>query len=161
MPVSVASAEPEAEREITIVRETNVPARFLFRAWSRPEHLLTWFGPPGCPLTLCEVDFRIGGRFRFAMTGPDGVTMMPFGGSYLAIEENRLLRYSSAFEEPGAETMLVTVRFEEQRGHTTITMHTLFESIAMMHAHVGRGYRNGVNAALDQLTALVSGWSDA
>jgi len=45
-------------------RTYDVPARLLFEAWSKPEHLMKWFGPVGWPLTLCEVDFRMGGRFR-------------------------------------------------------------------------------------------------
>jgi uncharacterized protein YndB with AHSA1/START domain len=161
MSSSDAPAAPEAEREVVIVREMAVPARFLFRAWSRPEHLVAWFGPPGYPLTLCEVDFRVGGRYRFAMTSPAGVQMTPFGGEYLAIEPDRLIRYSNRFEEPGAETMIVTVTFEESAGRTKVTMHTLFGSIAMKRTHLERGYAQGVNAGLDQLAALVAGWSDA
>jgi hypothetical protein len=31
------------------------------------------------PVGPCEMDFRQGGRFRFAMTGPDGKQNTPFG----------------------------------------------------------------------------------
>jgi len=58
----------------------DAPARLLFKAYSTREQLVKWFGPEGWPLTLCEMDFRTGGRFRFAMTGPDGVQNTPFGG---------------------------------------------------------------------------------
>lgn len=161
MSSSDAPAEPEADREVVIVREMDVPARFVFRAWSRPEHLVEWFGPPGYPLTLCEVDFRVGGRFRFAMTGPTGTQMTPFGGEYLAIEPDRLIRYSNRFEQPGAETMIVTLTLEERLGRTKVTMHTLFGSVAMKQKHMEMGYAQGVNAGLDQLVARVVGWSDA
>ena len=78
-----------AERELVVIRDFDVPARFLFEAYSKPEHLKRWFGPKGYPLTVCEVDFRVGGRFRFAMTGPDGKQNTPFGGEYLEIVPNR------------------------------------------------------------------------
>ena len=63
---------------------------------------MQWFGPKGWPITLCEMDFREGGRFRFAMTGPDGKQNTPFGGEYLEIVPNRKIVYDNAFELPDA-----------------------------------------------------------
>ncbi len=85
MPANAAASESIADREVVITRTYDAPARLLFEAWSKPEHLMKWFGPVGWPLTLCEVDFRKGGRFRFAMTGPSGQQNTPFGGEYLEI----------------------------------------------------------------------------
>src|SRR4051812_30770732 len=110
-----SGAEPVADREFVITRVFDAPARLLFEAYSKPEHLLQWFGPTGYPLTLCETDFKQGGRYRFAMTGPDGKQMTPFGGEYLEIVPNERIRYSNAFEQPGAETMVVTVTFVEKQ----------------------------------------------
>ena len=67
-----SAVEPIADRELVITRVFDAPARLLFEAWSKPEHLMQWFGPVGWPLTLCEVDFRKGGRYRSAMTGSSG-----------------------------------------------------------------------------------------
>jgi uncharacterized protein YndB with AHSA1/START domain len=147
-------AEPESERSLTISRMFEVPAHILFLACSKPEHMRDWFGPPGYPLTMCEMDFRVGGKYRFAMTGPDGVQMPPFGGEYLSIEPNRKISYTNRFEQPGAPTMVVTITFTEQAGKTRLDLHTLFETVAMKNEHTGRGYVIGVNAGLDQLEAL-------
>ena len=146
--------EPAGERGHVIVRTFDLPASVLFRCWSEPAHLVRWFGPKGWPLTLCEVDFRVGGRFRFAMTGPSGVQNTPFGGEYLAIEPDRLIAYSNTFEEAGAETMIVTVTFEEHDGKTVQRLHTLFGSVAMKDLHLGYGYEAGTRSAQDQLAAL-------
>ena len=74
------SNEPESERAYAATRVFNAPARLIFDAWSKPEHIKRWFGPVGYPVTLAEIDFRVGGKWRFAMTGPDGVQNTPFGG---------------------------------------------------------------------------------
>lgn len=147
--------EPKSERTVVIQRTFDVPANVLFLAHSTPEHVMKWFGPPGYPLTLCEMDFRVGGRFRFAMTGPDGRQMTPFGGEYLEIVHDELIRYSNAFEEEGAETMIVTLRFTEEDGRTHLRMETVFESIAMKAEHLSMGYEQGVAAGLDQLADVV------
>lgn len=158
MPASDRCVEPIAEREVVITRLIDAPARVLFAAFSTPQHLMRWFGPAGWPLTLCEVDFRVGGRYRFAMTGPDGQQGMPFGGEYLQIVPNRSIVYTNAYDTPDAETMIVTITFDEneQSGQTTLTIHTLFASVAMKNAHLGAGHEQGWGAMLDQLADLVA-----
>jgi uncharacterized protein YndB with AHSA1/START domain len=155
MRASQGATESIAEREVVIRREFDAPARLLFEAYSRCEHVMKWFGPKGWPLTLCEMDFRPGGRFRFAMTGPDGKQNTPFGGEYLEIVPNRTIVYDNGFEAPGTEKMIVTVTFDEQAGRTTLTIHTLFASVAMKNEHVGGGYVQGVDSGLDQLADIV------
>lgn len=148
--------EPAADRELLIKQTFNVPASILFEAHSKPEYVSRWFGPKGFPLTLCEMDFRIGGRFRFAMSGPDGVQQQPFGGTYLDIRPNEKIVYDNGFEAPGAEKMIITVTFDEADGNTELTIHTLFASVAMKKQHVGFGYEFGVRSGFDQLAEVAS-----
>lgn len=149
-------SESIADREVIITRVFDAPARLLFAAWSKPEHVRKWFGPKGWPITLYEIDVRKGGRFRFAMTGPDGEQNTPFGGTYLEIVPDRRIVYDNAFETPGAEKMIVTVSFDEKGGKTTLTIHTLFASVAMKDEHVGGGFVQGTGSALDQLADVVA-----
>jgi uncharacterized protein YndB with AHSA1/START domain len=152
----------EAEREVVIRRVFDAPARLLFEAYAKPEHVKRWFGPRGWPLTLVEMDFRPGGRFRFGMTGPDGTQNTPFGGEYLEIVPNRKIVYDNAFEAPGSEKMVVTITYDEapaapgEPHRTTMTIRTVFASPAMMHEYVGSGMVNGYNSALDQLEEVVA-----
>ena len=154
--VESKNVEPESDRDFTITRVFDVPARVLFLACSKPEHVLQWFGPKPFPLTMCEMDFRVGGKYRFAMSGPDGKQMTPFGGEYLVIEPERKISYSNAFELPGSETMIVTMTFTESAGKTTMVLHTLFGSVAMKQAHMGMGYEKGVGIGCDQLAEVAS-----
>jgi hypothetical protein len=41
----------------------------------KPELLKRWFGPRGWSLIVCEVDFRVGGGFRFILRSPEGNQM--------------------------------------------------------------------------------------
>jgi uncharacterized protein YndB with AHSA1/START domain len=157
MAANAAASESIADREVVITRTYDAPARLLFEAWSKPEHLMKWFGPVGWPLTLCEVDFRTGGRFRFAMTGPSGQQNMPFGGEYLEIVPNRKIVFDNAFEAPGSQKMITTVTFDEKDGRTTLTHHTLFASAAMKNEYVGMGFVQGVGSGFDQLADVVAG----
>ena len=98
MSANADAGEPEADREVIITRTYDAPARLLFEAWSKPEHLKKWFGPVGYPVTMCEMDFRKGGQWRAAMTGPGGEQQTPFGGEYLEIVPDRRIVFSNGFE---------------------------------------------------------------
>lgn len=157
MKQSAVANEPVSEREVTITRDFDAPARLLFEAYSKPEHIRRFFGPKGWPVTLCEMDFRVGGKFRFAMTGPSGRQNTPFGGEYLEIIPNRKIVYDNGFETKGAGRMVVTLTFDELAGgKTRLTIHTVFESIAMRNSHMSRGYEQGTNSGLDQLAELAA-----
>ena len=156
MAANASASEPIADRELTITRTYDAPARLLFEAWSKPQHLMKWFGPVGWPVTMCEVDFRKGGRWRMAMTGPSGQQDTPFGGEYLEIVPNRKIMFDNAFEDPASRKMIMTVTFAEKDGRTTLTWHTLFESVAMKNEYVGMGIEQGAGSGLDQLTAVVA-----
>ncbi len=146
--------ESVADREVVFRRVIDAPARLVYEAHTAPEHVMKWFGPTGWPLTHCQMDFRVGGRFRFAMTGPDGKRGPWFGGTYLEIVPRRKIVYDNGFEAPGAGRMIVTITFDEHDGRTTLTMHTLFESVAMKNSHLGAGYQEGVGSGLDQLAEV-------
>jgi uncharacterized protein YndB with AHSA1/START domain len=156
MSANAGPVESEADRELLITRSFDAPARLLFEAWSKPEHLKKWFGPVGYPVTMCEMDFRKGGRWRAAMTGPGGKQQTPFGGEYLEIVPNRRIVFSNGFELPGAEKMIMTITFDEMDGKTLLSIRTLFASIAQKATHVGAGMAEGIGSGLDQLTDVVS-----
>ena len=156
MAANADAAESEADRELIITRRFDAPARLLFAAWSKPEHLKKWFGPKGWPVTMCEVDFRTGGRWRMAMTGPGGTLQTPFGGEYLEIVPDRRIVLSNGFELPGAEKMIWTVTFDETGGKTVLTVRTLFPSIAQKAVYIGAGFELGLGMGLEQLTGVVA-----
>lgn len=150
------SAEEDA-RSIINVRELDAPPEIVFLAHSKPEHVKRWFGPKGWPLTLCEMDFRVGGQWRFAMTGPDGKQNPAFGGTYLEIVENAKIVFDNAFELPGADTMVMSTILEPlPGGRTRLISHTVFANLAMHATHIGAGFESGANSGLDQLEGVVA-----
>jgi uncharacterized protein YndB with AHSA1/START domain len=147
---------PEANRRFVMKRTFDAPARLLFLAYSRPEHIKRWFGPKEWPVTLAEMDFRVGGSFRFAMTGPSGEQNTPFGGEYLEIVPNEKIVFSNGFEEPGAEKMVMTVTFDQHGDKTIMTLDTLFPSVQMYNDHIGYGFEQGTASSHENLAELLA-----
>lgn len=59
------------ESEIVSTRIFNYKRDLLFRSWSEPDHLKNWWGPSGFTNTFNEFDFRVRGKWRFIMHGPE------------------------------------------------------------------------------------------
>ena len=148
-------SELHPQDNVVIVRRSiRASAALLFTAYSRPEHLVRWYGPGNYPVTHAEVDFRVGGELKMVMTGPDGKLGPPFGGTYLEIVPDERIVYQNGFLMEGAEKMIVTITFTEQGEATEVVVHTRFLSEASYKYHVEMGFVNGWGACADQLKAL-------
>ncbi|HUD95692.1 SRPBCC domain-containing protein [Sphingobium sp.] len=146
------SEEPENVRAITISRLIDAPAHLVFAAHADPVHVKRWFGPVGWPLSTCEMDFRVGGRFHFQMTSDAGELGPPFGGTYVEIVPNLRIRYDNSFEALGSPVMVTTLSFDEDaEGRTLLTHHTAFESQAVRDEYRGLGFTEGTESSLDLL----------
>src|SRR5215471_10855310 len=54
------------DREIVMTRVFNAPRALVFKAFTQPELLKRWLlGPPGWSMPVCEIDLRVGGRYRY------------------------------------------------------------------------------------------------
>src|SRR5258707_5051314 len=78
------TVERKSERELVVTRTFNGPARIVFEAWTRPELFKQWWVPKslGMILRSCEMDVRVGGRYRLGF-GHDPPNTYEFFGRYL------------------------------------------------------------------------------
>lgn len=66
-------------QELVIERVFDAPRELVWRAWTEPEHFVRWYGPKGMSVPVCEMDFRVDGRFLCGMRSPDGFEMFTSG----------------------------------------------------------------------------------
>src|SRR5215813_7749316 len=115
-----------SDREIVLTRVFNAPRHLVFDALSKPELLKRWFGPHGWSLSTCEVDFRVGGGFRFILQGPDG-QQMGMRGTYREIAPPERSVHMESFDDFPGESQ-VTSTLIEKDGKTTLTAVVLYPS---------------------------------
>lgn len=162
-----ASASPE----FTISRTFDAPRDLVWRAWTDPEHLLRWFGPPGCRISIAKMDLRPGGVFHYGMHVPDGSTMW---GKWTFVEidaPRRLVVIVSFSDEDGGITThpmsptwpretLSRTTFEERDGRTTITLRwSAYRASDEEQATFDAGHdsmRGGWGGTMDQLEAYLA-----
>lgn len=149
------TVERTSERELVVRRSINGPAHLVFEAWTRPELFMRWWVPKAAPITLlsCELDVRVGGRYRlvFGINGTD--QQMAFFGRYLEVTPNaRIVWTNDEGDEGGAVS---TVTFEEQDGQTRVVVHDLYPSKEALDEAIASGSTEGMPEQLAQLDALV------
>jgi uncharacterized protein YndB with AHSA1/START domain len=152
--------ERPSERELVVRRTVNGPARLVFEAWTRPELFRRWWVPKAAPITLleCELDVRVGGRYRlvFGVDGSD--QQMAFFGRYLeVVPPTRLVWTNDEGDEGGAVT---TVTFEEAGGRTRVVVHDRYPSKEALEEAIASGSTEGMPEQLEQLAALVGALGD-
>ena len=128
------------DREIVLSRVIAAPRALVFRAWSDPLHLPNWFGPEGFVVETQEIDIRVGGKWRFVMTAPNGMRW-DSRIVFRKIEPPRLLEFDHGSDkDDDAGKFRVTVTFDEQSdGKTVVTLRQLHPTKAQRDAGVEFG----------------------
>ena len=142
-----------SDREVVLTRVFEAPRRLVFEAWTRPEHLVHWYGPRGYTLPVCEIDLRPGGAWRYVLRGPDGEEM-GMKGVYREIVPPERLVSTESYDIPGmgwTPESLVTMTLEERDGETTMTSRILYQSVEHRDGHVNSGMEAGAAETLDRL----------
>jgi uncharacterized protein YndB with AHSA1/START domain len=143
-----------SDREFVLTRVFNAPRALVFAAWTRPEHVRKWYGCSTMTLTVCEIDLRVGGTYRYVMRSPDGVdhTMT---GVYREIVPPKRLVYTERYLTEGfaSNEAQVTVLFAEHGGMTTLTSTVLHQSEADRDGHLEAGMERGAAEVYNRLEA--------
>ena len=130
---------------IRFVRSFDAPAAVVFEAWTRPEHIRCWWDAAGEPLTVCEIDLRPSGAFRFVTRGhPD----MPFAGVYLEIAPPDRLVFE-ALNSTGR------VQFTSAGDKTRMTVEITCKSAEQLEQFLKMGVDAGTSQTLDNLVAYI------
>ncbi len=141
------------DNEIALTRVFNAPRQLVMDAFSKPELLKRWFGPRGFTLTTCEMDYRVGGGWRFIITSPEG---KPIGmrGKYLEIAADRTVHIETFDDYPGEST--VTAVFTEQDGKTTLVATVRYPSKEVRDIVLQTGMEHGAAESYDKLAELLA-----
>jgi uncharacterized protein YndB with AHSA1/START domain len=128
----VAAETSIAESELVVTRIVDAPRSLAFAAWTQPEHVARWWGPKGFTTIHCDMDIRVGGRYRCGMRSPQGIEYWKVGVYREIVEPERIV-FTFAWEDrtgnPGHE-LLTTVTFVDEGRRTRLTLlQTGFASI--------------------------------
>ncbi len=151
-----------SDHEVKVAREFRAPRHLVYRAYTEPRLVQRWMlGPPGWTMPVCEMDVRVGGKYRWRWRSNQGNQEFGFHGEFREVSPATRLVHTEFFD-PGnvggdmGDGSLITVTFEEQAGVTTVTSLMDFETKAARDAALSTGMTDGMEQSyrlLDQLLA--------
>ena len=142
------------DREVVLTRVFEAPRHLVFDALTQPELLKRWFGPRGWSLAVCQVDLRVGGKWRYILQGPDG-RQMGMSGEYREIARPDRMVHTESFDDyPGLAE--VTTVLTEVDGKTILTASQICESKEIRDAIIETGMEHGAAETYDRLAELLA-----
>lgn len=141
-----------SDRETVITRVFDAPRQLVFDAWTKPEHVRQWYGPRYLTMTICEIDLRVGGKWRYVVQAPDG-SEHAFSGTYLEIARPERLVSTEWYEAMPGTDYVVAASFDEKDGKTTLTSRLLYQSKEHRDGHVASGMEAGMSESMERLDA--------
>jgi uncharacterized protein YndB with AHSA1/START domain len=151
-----ASVTLPTDEQILITRAFAAPKEQVFRAFTTPELVRRWWHAKRGEMTVCEIDLRPGGKWRYVMVTPDGFEV-GFHGEYREVVSNERIVSTEMYEgvpegisEEDATTVN-TATFSEVDGLTTLTILVQAPNKTSRDAIIESGMEDGLQDALDLL----------
>lgn len=142
------------DREVTVTREFDSPAAVIFDALTKPEILKRWYGQEGWEMIVCDIDLRVGGKWRFVSRLPGGKEIGQLG-VYQEIVPGKRLVNTENWEDWEAGECLVTTDLDEQDGKTLLTSTTLFPTMEVRDFILKSGFEGSVRVFYDRLSEVL------
>ena len=146
----------EDDREVIFTRAFDALRDLVFDCMTKPDLVKRWLlGPPGWTMPVCEIDLRVGGKFRYVWRNQDGRDM-GLGGVYQEIAAPERIVHSETFDDDwtGGQT-LVTSTLTETGGRTTLTTSVLYANDKARQGALVSGMTDGMEMGYARLDALL------
>jgi uncharacterized protein YndB with AHSA1/START domain len=144
-----------SDREIKVTRTFNAPAAQVFDCHTRAEYVKRWLlGPPGWSMPVCEIDLKVGGRYRYLWREEASGTQFGVQGEYREISAPNHIVHTENMDGIEGE-MLATLDLTENEGRTTLVMTMLFPSKESRDQALQSGMTEGMSGSYDRLEGVM------
>ncbi len=148
-----------SDREVRVTRSFNAPRKLVWDAHTKPELVRRWLlGPPGWAMPVCEMDVRVGGRYRWRWRSEADGKEFGFFGQYLEVDAPARIAHEQNYDPgdvggamPSSEPAIIANEFSESRGVTTLVVNMLFPSKEARDGAVSTGMTEGMEIGYQRL----------
>src|SRR5688572_28358299 len=86
----------------------------LYRAFTEPDAMTKWLPPYGFVAKMEHMDATVGGTYRMSFTNFGTGKSESFGGEYVELVPNELIRYTDKFDDPNLPGVIeITIRLKK------------------------------------------------
>ena len=151
-----------SDREVRVTRQFKAPRALVYEAYTKPALVRRWLlGPPGWSMPVCEMDLRVGGKYRWRWRNDEDGKEFGFHGEFREVSPPRKIVHTQYYD-PGdvggemGDGAIITLELTEKDGTTTMVSLMDFGSKAARDAAMSTGMTDGMEASYRLLDALLS-----
>lgn len=97
-----------ATNSVELHRVIKASPEKIFKAFEDPLANAAWLPPYGFLCTVQQMDFKVGGKFKMTFINFGTGNGHSFGGEYLEIKTNELVKYTDRFDDPNLPGEITT-----------------------------------------------------
>jgi len=145
----------QKEKVMNVKRTFEASRELVYEVHSDCKHLMNWYGGDEWPLSKCEIDFRVGGRWNYCFKMPDedacGLAI------YTEISRPVKIVYKDHFLDEQGEinrvlpSSLITLEFTEEDGKTTVINRWEYPTEKDLNLMIEMGAVEGLTEIWDRL----------
>ncbi len=145
-----------SDTEIQMTRLFDAPRHLVFEAMSKPEHIKHWWGNlgDGYSVPVCEVDLRVGGKWRFINRYPKGEA--EFYGEYREIDPPGRIVFTEIYAPFPDAPSVVTATLTDENGKTRLVATSNYPSKMVRDMVLQTGMEKGAATSYDRLDEVAA-----
>ena len=148
-------SQPSAS-EVRMTRLFDAPRALVYEVMTKPEHVRRWWGQlgEGYSVPVCEIDLRVGGKWRFVNRHPKGE--VTFYGEYRELNPPERCVFTEIFADFPDVVSVVTSVLTEENGKTRLTATVEYPSQAVRDMVLSTGMEKGAALSYDRLEDVLA-----
>jgi uncharacterized protein YndB with AHSA1/START domain len=158
-----AEASLPSDTEVLVKRSFDAPVKLVWRAYMEEDLMRRWCGGhPGWSMPVCEMDMRVGGKYRWRWRNDENGQEFGFSGDVLEVVPHAKLVHTQIFEagdlgvSMGGEPSIITVTFHEVNGITSVATSIKYASKADRDAAFSTGMTDGMEVSYQRLDGVLA-----
>ena len=158
-----AAASLPSDTEVLVKRSFDAPVKLVWRAYMEPGLMRRWCsGLPGWSMPVCEMDMRVGGKYRWRWRSDENGQEFGFTGEVLEVVPTARIVHTQIYDpgdlgySMGGEPSIITVTFQEAGGITNVETSIKYASKADRDEAFSTGMTDGMEMSYKQLDDLLA-----
>lgn len=151
----------KAHKKVKVEREFAAPLEKIWAAWTQSELLDQWWAPKPWKAKTKSMEFEVGGRWLYAMVGPDGTTQWSFA-DYKEIDPEQSISLVDGFCDENGNLVTSfpqsswTIIFKKTIDSTIVFIDIKFNTVEEIDQLLETGFKEGFTMGLENLDELLS-----
>ena len=155
-----------SDAEVRVSRSFHAPRALVWRAHTDPKLIPRWMGYPGWSMPVCEMDVRLGGKYRWRWRNDADGQGFGFFGAFNEVDEPAKLSYDQHYDPgdfvlpdggamPSDNPTRIRSAYTEKDGVTTLVTLMDFGSKEARDAAISTGMTDGMETSYQNLDTLI------